>query len=46
MKERTREKRTVTEGIHYVIPDNTNMEKITLKQLLSNSKTKQDLTVI
>ena len=45
MKERTREKRTGAEDIHYVIHDNTNMEKITLKQLLSNSKTKQDLTV-
>ena len=45
VKERTREKRTGAEGMHYAIQDSTNIEKITLKQLLSNSKTKQDLTV-
>ena len=45
VKERTREKRTGAEGMHYAIQDSSNIEKITPKQLLSNSQTNQDLTV-
>ena len=44
LKSRTRHKRTGGDEVRYHISDETNIENIPLKKLLSHISTKQDLT--
>ena len=45
LKERTRHKRTGGKSIQYKVTDNTRINNIPLKKLLSHNETKQELTV-
>lgn len=45
LKARTRNKRTSGKEVHYQISDSTNIANITLKQFLSHTSTKQELTI-